>query len=56
MEVELENPLKAWRKLTNGCLPFQLIGAEESGLWVLAVLCPLVKIWRVTIVDEFLEF
>jgi hypothetical protein len=32
-----------------------LIGAEERGLWVLTVLCPLLKIRRTTFVDEFFE-
>jgi hypothetical protein len=33
-----------------------LIGAEGSGLRVLGDLCPLVKIRRTTLVDEFFEF
>jgi hypothetical protein len=35
---------------------YHVIGAEESDLRVLAVLCPLVKIRRAALIDEFFEF
>ncbi len=53
---ELEAPLNTCGGVEYEEDVYHVIGAEERGLRVLDVLCPLVKIRRATLVDEVLEF